>query len=331
MIKDNKQKIKLLQLNEMLRQESDPEHPLRTVVICDKLKALGITCDRRTLSKDIKVLREFGFDVKDKMIGHEKGYYVDRRGFSVAELKIMIDAIQAASFVTKDKTDDLVYRIAAMGGTRKGDILKSNIVCFNTRKHTNEEIYSNVEVLEKALQAKTQASFFYFDLNEKGERVYRKEKKRYVVEPMVLIFNEDNYYLMCFSSKFDGITNYRVDRMEDVQVEKEPVTAGAIIDDSDIAEYTSQAFKMYGGPVIDTTLEFDDKLLGVVENKFREDINVVRTGADKLVASVQVQESPVFLGWLFEFGKQMKILSPESLVKQYKDKLKNMIDKDTEG
>ncbi|MEF2675242.1 MAG: hypothetical protein U0M70_03285 [Eubacteriales bacterium] len=161
MIKDNKQKIKLLQLNEMLRQESDPEHPLRTVVICDKLKALGITCDRRTLSKDIKVLREFGFDVKEKMIGHEKGYYVDQRGFSVAELKIMIDAIQAASFVTKDKTDDLVYRIAAMGGTRKGDILKSNIVCFNTRKHTNEEIYSNVEVLEKALQAKTQASFFF--------------------------------------------------------------------------------------------------------------------------------------------------------------------------
>ncbi len=331
MIKDNKQKIKLLQLNEMLRQESDPEHPLRTVVICDKLKTFGISCDRRTLSKDIKVLREFGFDIKEKMIGHEKGYYVDQRGFSVAELKIMIDAIQAASFVTKDKTDDLVYRIATMGGTRKSDILKSNIVCFNTRKHTNEEIYSNVEVLEKALQEKTQASFYYFDLNEKGERVYRKEKKRYVVEPMALIFNEDNYYLMCFSSKYDGITNYRVDRMEDVQVEEEPVTPGAIIDDSDIAEYTKQAFKMYGGPVIDITLEFDDKLLGVVEDKFGEDVNVVRTGPDKLVASVQVQESPVFWGWLFQFGKQMKILSPESLVKQYKDRVKNMTDKDTEG
>lgn len=38
-----------------------------------------------------------------------------------------------------------------MGGTRKEDIVKSNIACFNARKHSNEEIYDNVEVLEEAL------------------------------------------------------------------------------------------------------------------------------------------------------------------------------------
>lgn len=323
-VKDNKQKIKLLQLIEILRQETDPDHPLKTVELCGKLKDLGISCDLKTMGRDIKVLRMFGYDIHEKMIGHEKGYFVDQRGFNVAELKIMIDAIQTASFVTKEQTDDLVYRIAAMGGTRKIDILKSNIVCFNTRKHTNAGIYENVEVLEKALQGKTQASFYYFDRNEKGERVYRKNKKRYVVEPMALIFHEDNYYLMCFSSKYNGITNYRVDRMEDVQVESEPVTENAIIDDSDIAEYTKQAFKMYGGPVIDVTLEFDDKLLGVVQDKFGEDVSVVRTDEHKLVASVQIQESPTFWGWLFQFGKQMRILTPATMVRQYKKKVKEL-------
>lgn len=326
MRKDNKQKIKLLQLHEMLHQESSPDHPLRTAVICQKLKDIGITCDRRTLSLDIKVLRSFGFDIKEVMIGHEKGYFVEKRSFSVAELKIMIDAIQAASFITKEKTDDLVKRIAAMGGTRQLEILKSNIVCFNTRKHTNEGIYSNVEVLEKALNAKTKASFYYFDKDEKGERIYRKNKKRYVVEPMALIFNEDNYYLMCFSTKYDGITNYRVDRMEDVRKEDEPVSPGAILDDSDIAEYTKQAFKMYGGPVIDVTLQFDDSLLGVVQDKFGEDVSIVRTGPDKLVSSVQVQESPVFWGWLFQFGEKMKILSPESMVKECREKVRKLGD-----
>ncbi len=136
---------------------------------------------------------------------------MDIRGFSVAELKIIIDAIQAATFVTKDKTNELVKRIAAIGGTHKVDILKSNIVCFNTHKHSNEGIYDNVEVLEEAIQEKKQASFYYFDKDEKGNRVYRKDKKRYVVEPMALISNEDNYYLMCVSSKYDAITNYRVD------------------------------------------------------------------------------------------------------------------------
>ncbi len=326
MVKDNCQKIKLLKIVEMLRQESDPEHPLKTVDICKKLTKMGITCDRRTLSKDIAVLRDYGYDIGAKMIGHEKGYYVDSRGFSVAELKIIIDAIQAAAFVTKDKTDDLVNRIAAMGGTRKKDILKSNIVCFNTRKHSNEGIYDNVEVLEEAIQGKKQASFYYFDKDEKGNRVYRKNKKRYVVEPMALIFHEDNYYLMCFSSKYDGITNYRVDRMEDVTVEDALVSDGAKMDDSDIARHTEQAFKMYGGPVSDVTIEFEDKLIGVVQDKFGEHVNIVRTAPDKCVASVQLQVSPTFWGWLFQFGKQMRILSPEKLVEEYHNKIKELAD-----
>lgn len=160
----------------MLRQESDPDHPLRTVVICKRLTKMGISCDRRTLSKDIWLLRDFGYEIGVKKIGHKKRYFIDDRRFSVAELNIMIDALQAATFVTKDKTEDLVNCIAAIGGTRKVDITKSNIVCFNTRKHSNEEIYENVEVLEEALQAKKKVSFYYFDKDEKGKRIYRKDK-----------------------------------------------------------------------------------------------------------------------------------------------------------
>jgi len=326
MVKDNCQKIKLLKLIEMLRQESDPDHPLRTVVICKKLTKMGISCDRRTLSKDIGLLRDFGYEIGSKMIGHEKGYYVDNRGFSVPELKIMIDAIQAATFVTKDKTEDLVNRIAAMGGTRKVDIINSNIVCFNTRKHSNEGIYDNVEVLEEALQAKKKASFYYFDRDEKGNRIYRKNKKRYEVEPMALIFHEDNYYLMCFSSKYDGITTYRVDRMEGVLVENEPVSSKAIMDDSDIAKYTEQAFKMYGGPVTDVTIEFEDGLMGAVQDKFGEHVHIVRTSPEKCVASVQLQVSPTFWGWIFQFGKKMKILSPEGLVDEFKNKASALVE-----
>lgn len=93
---------------------------------------MEISCNRRAFSKDIAVLRDF----------------------SVTEHKIMIDAIQVATLVTKDKSGELIGWIAVMGGTRKVDMLKSNIVYFNTRKHTNEEIYDNVEVLEKAIQGK---------------------------------------------------------------------------------------------------------------------------------------------------------------------------------
>lgn len=88
------QKMKLLFLMEMLRQDSDEAHPMTTKVICTRLAEKGISCDRRTLAKDIQVLNEQGYEVMSRMCGHEKDYYVDDRRFSVPELKILIDAVQ---------------------------------------------------------------------------------------------------------------------------------------------------------------------------------------------------------------------------------------------
>ena len=311
-------RLKLLKLVEMIRQDSSEDSPLCTNDIIEKADKMGIYVDRRTLSKEIEFLNESGYDIKSRIVGHQRGYYFEERDFSVPELKILIDAVQAASFITNSQTEEFIDKIASLGGSRRADILRENVVCFNTTKHTNEEIYTNVSELEKALIQRKQASFYYFDRNEDGQKVYRKEKKRYVVEPMALIFNDDNYYLMTWSSKYNGITNYRVDRMDTVAVEEEPVSEKAIMDDSDIAAFRQQAFKMYGGNTEDVVLEFNEKLIGVVHDKFGEDTKMIRTAQGKCVASVQVQVSPTFWGWLFQFVGEMRIISPDPLMEEYK-------------
>ena len=149
---NNWQKIKLLKLLEMLRQDTDEQHPLPTSEICSRLGAMSISCERRTLYKDIAVLNDQGFEVMWKWVGKEKGYYIEDRSFSVPELKIMIDAIQAARFITEKKTAELIDKIANLGGSHRADILKGNMVCFNTRKHSNESIYYNVGYLEDAIE-----------------------------------------------------------------------------------------------------------------------------------------------------------------------------------
>lgn len=232
---------------------------------------------------------------------------------SAGKVEIIIDALQAANFITREKTDELITKVAELNAEQKEHILSTSVVCFNKRKHSNEEIYMNVSVLEEALTQRLKASFVYFDRNENGERIYRKDRQRYVVEPMALIFNEDNYYLMCFSSKYDSITNYRIDRMDEVKIERESVSDKAIIPDEDFAEYTKQVFKMYNCPSTDITIEFNDSLIGVIQDKFGEDTKIVRTSKDRCVASIKVQVSPVFWGWIFQFVGEMSIVSPEQL------------------
>lgn len=320
MSQENCQKIKLLKLMELLRQETDEAHPLSTKEICARLEHMGISCERRTLSKDITLLNEQGFEVMWTWVGKEKGYYVEDRSFSVPELKILIDAVQASSFITQKKTTELVAKIAELAGSHRADILTRNMVCFNTRKHSNEKIYYSVGYLEDALTQRKKVRFRYFDLNEKGEKVYRKDGAFYTAEPVTLVFNEDNYYLMVYSEKYDKTVNYRVDRMDAVELLDEEISEKALSLRGGIGDYTEQAFKMYSGETTDITIRFQNNLIGVVYDKFGEDTRMVRLDANTCVATVTVQVSPTFWGWIFQFGTQMQITSPDHMIAEYQSK-----------
>lgn len=312
MARDNHRKIKILKLLEILRQKTDELHPMTTNQLVTELGAMEIPCDRRTLSQDIATLNEAGYEVMSAMVGHEKGYYVADRRFSIPELKILLDAIHAAAFITEKKSEELIGKVADLAGTYRAEVLRRNMVCFNTRKHSNEHIYYTVDVLEEAILTNRKVIFRYFDLNEKRERVYRKEGHHYVVEPVALVYNEDNYYLMVYSARHDNTGTYRIDRMDAVELIDEPICDKAISLRSTMDEHTEQTFKMFAGPVEDIVLQFPSKLIGPVYDKFGEDTQMMRSG-ENIIATVKVQVSPTFYGWVSQFGEEMKILSPEKV------------------
>lgn len=321
----NPQKIKLLKLYEILRQHTDEDRPLSTNQLCAMLDTEGITCDRRTLSEDIDTLNANGFEVLHRRTRYAKLYYIVDRQFDLAEVKILIDAIQAASFITKQKTNALTDKVASLAGSYKAAALKGNLITFNTRKHANEAIYYTVDSLENALQQKCRASFRYFDLNEHGERVYRKEGERYLVNPIGLVYHEDNYYLVTYHEVDEATVNYRVDRMADVQVEDEPVVEHAIVLSSELGAYTERIFKMFNGPQATVELQFDRKLIDAVHDKFGESVEIIVCKRGFCKATVQVLVSPVFFGWCFQFGKSMKILSPASVAEEMRARVKQIM------
>lgn len=164
---------------------------------------------------------------------------------------------------------------------------------------------------------KKQVSFYYFDLDEKLNRIYRKEKKRYITDPMALVYSEDNYYLVSYSKKYQGTTNYRIDRMDTVEVEETDICEEAIIKKKRTQSYTEQVFKMYNGEAETITLELEPNLLGVMYDKFGENLEIRHTDGGRLLIKVVVQISPPFWGWLMQFGGRMKIVRPEGLKPEF--------------
>lgn len=324
------QKFKLLKLYELLKQETDEDHPISRIELCRRLNEMGISSNVRTLSIDIEDLVANGFEVISFKRGRDRYFYVPEQEMSIPELKIIIDALQAASFVTEKKTAELVEKVAAIGGSHKAELLKSNMVRFNQRKHTNEAIFYSVDSIEDAIARRKKIAFNYFHLNEKAERVYvltdSGDRKRYYVEPVALIFNEDNYYLMAYSSKHpESTANYRVDRMDRVEVVEESVLSEEALAKIDgVAAYTEEVFKMFGGEREDVILRFDKQLIGPVFDKFGEDTPMKLIDENTCEAAVRVQVSPTFFGWLAQFGNQMKVLEPEHVVEQFMKHVKTI-------
>ena len=299
---------------------------------------MGISSNVRTLSLDIEVMQDNGFEIMSYLKDKEKFYYVPEHELTVPEIKILIDAVQAASFVTEKKTAELVEKVAALGGSHQAELLKENMVCFNTRKHTNESILYTVDGIEDAIIRRKKIAFNYFHLNEKAERVFvttgTGEKKRYYVEPVALIFNEDNYYLMAYSNRHPERTaSYRVDRMDHLEVVEESVLSDEAIAKIDgVAEFTEQAFKMFSGDLEDVVLQFDKSLIGPVFDKFGESTAMMPINDTTCAATVHVQVSPTFYGWLAQFADKMRILSPDHLIYEFRNHIEMILaEKTIEG
>lgn len=327
MSNDNCQKVKLLKLMELLRQETDENHPITTSEICRRLGEMGISCERRTVGKDMKVLREQGFEVMSELKGHENSYWISDRSFELPELKILMDAVQAALFIPEKKSEELVAKIAALGGSHQAELLQGNIIRFNTRKHSNQAIYYNVQAIEEAIQQKKKLSFRYFDLDENLEKVYRMEGGRYHAEPVSLIYEDNNYYMLSYSRKYVKTINYRVDRMDQVHVEDDPISDEAVQMISRAGALVEEGFRMYQGETKAITLQFHDRLIGLLYDKYGEDLHIRRIDEHTCEAQVNAQLSPPFWGWLFMLSRDLKLTGPEELAEEYKTRLEEALNK----
>lgn len=325
MSKDNARKIRLLKIWDILCSETDESHPMQSTTLLKRLESDGIDCDRRTLYGDIEVLNDYGYEVMSAR-GSKNEYWVSERKFDVPEVQILMDAVQAAGFITEEKTGELVDKIAGLAGKHKGDVLKQNIVAFGTVKSKNEKIYYLVNEIATAINEKKKIRYRYFDYDENHKRIYRKNRadgteKQYTVSPLATVFANDNYYLFCRDDKHSKVSRYRVDRMDGVRVLDERIAQDGKAEELDLSKLKSQVFCMYGGDKERVCLEADKALLDVIFDKFGDNI-YDRTATETAVRfAVDVEISPTFLAWCCAFGDQLKVLAPQSTVRTVRDYL----------
>ena len=309
-------KSKYLKLWDILRQETDEQHPMSTPDLIARLEACGISCDRRTLYRNIEELNENGYEILVKK-GKSNGYYVEDRSFDIPEIQILMDAVQAASFITDKKTPILIDKIAQLAGSQRAEVLKSNIVQFGTVKGSNESIYYSVNEISQAIIEKRKIGFYYFDFDIHHKRKYRmrtsnpNQQRWYIVNPVATVFHDDKYYLFCYNDYHGNIVQYRVDRMEQVKMLDDEITPSKEASDFDLSKHQRSLVGMYRGKVERVHFIGEKGIVDAVFDKFGESVKIYEHDADTISFTVDVQVSSPFLAWVIGFGESLKVTSPE--------------------
>ena len=316
MAKSAGQKLKLLYILKLLTENSDENHPVSTADIISYLESNGIHSERKSIYDDIEKLCDFGYDIIQVQSRLGGGYYMAGREFELAELKLLVDAVQSSRFITTRKSRSLIKKLERMAGKYDAGKLQRQVYVAGRIKTENESIYYNIDNIHRAIQENKQIEFQYLDWNLKKELVPRVGGRKQV-SPWALIWREENYYLAAYDS-VDGIMkHYRVDKMGQVRVLKEAREGMEQFAKVDPAVYTNQTFGMFSGTEEIVTLQFPNRLVGVVLDRFGREADI-RPMTDRVFQiRVKVAVSGQFFGWLAGIGREAVVVSPAEVKEQY--------------
>ena len=318
--------LKILYLMQILLEETDAAHPMNATQLCERMQSrYEYSYNRKTIYTDIERLKTFGMKIAQTK-GSSFGYYVEKRDFDLAELKLLVDAVQSSKFITKEKSEDLIRKLARQTSNENAKQLQRQVFIYNRIKADNDAIYSNVDSIHEAIQENRQIRFKYCEWTVRKKLVQKKGGAEYVVSPWALTWDDANYYLVGFDAAAGKIKHYRVDKMQEIHVARERRLGKESFRDFDLAAFSRKTFGMYGGEDRKIILEGENHLVGVVIDRFGTDVMIHPHKESLFYATVTVTVSSQFFGWLAGIGKGIRISWPEDVREEYRQYLQKIMD-----
>lgn len=310
-------KIKLLVLWDILCKNTDENHAMNSDEIREELAKRGISVMRKVVATDIAALNKYGYEV----LSYKKKYYyyyVVSRPLETAEVVMLADVIKASKLTSTQK-NIMIEKLSGTLCSHQAENLSKHIISLDKSRKGSSSLIYNVDAIERAINGDKQISFLYYDYNEKHKKAYRKDGARYYVNPVIMVWNKDNYYLLCFSNGHSDIVTYRLDKMENVKVEETDREPHQEYELFNTEEYRKQVFSMFGGELQNVRLQFKKNILSDMFDKFGDDIRIRKADEDTFSVDVNVQVSKTFFAWIVGSQGKVKIKSPRKVVDEFNE------------
>jgi predicted DNA-binding transcriptional regulator YafY len=347
-----------------LYRHTDEEHRLSQEEILDKLiLEYDMKVDRKSITRNLLDLEifldgtgyELGYDVTIRNIAVRseggKSYVCDSetgercfekqeklsnfyliRPFEDSELRLLIDAIMFSMNITDKHRKELVRKICKLSNKNFKSRVK-HIACINSGISNNQQIFTNIELIDEAINTNRKIKFNYIDYGTDKKAYLRKNKygevRTYKINPYQMAAKEGKYYLICNFDGLANVSNYRIDRIKNIEILDEQVKPFSELNESngwrlDLNEYMKEHIYMYSSANEQVTFRIVRAMISDVVEIFGGDIRFM----DETDTHVTVV-AKVNLRAMFQFAKNyapdVEVLKPESLRNEVKEELKKAL------
>lgn len=325
MSKSENQKKKILLLIDYFKRNTDENHSVTMEQILDYLSQNGVDAERKSIYDDIAVLRDYGFDIISERKHRNTYYSLIDRDFELSQVKILVDAVNSFKFTSEKNSKEIVSKLGNLVSRYQSSALNRQTLVADRVKSNNKTIFFNIDQIHIAIAENSKISFNYFEWDFTKKKVYKHDKKTYIVSPFRMVLSDGNYYLIAVENKL--VKHFRVDKMENVNLIDQKREGSEYIEEKNVEDYSQGVFGMFGNNFTKVDLLFSNKMANVVIDRFGQGIIMTKVDSEHFKITQRIAISDQFYGWVFALGDNVKILNPPEIAKEYQDKLikiKNM-------
>ena len=242
------------------------------------------------------------------------------RAFELAEVKLLVDAIQSSKFITQTKSRNLITKMKSFVSQYQGSTLQRQVIIDDRVKSMNESVFYNVDEVYTAINENKKIRFKYYKWDINKKLIARKGGDWFELSPWGLTWADENYYMIAYDEWDGNVKTYRVDKMMRISILDEKREGQKEFKAFDMSKLSKTTFGMYGGHKKRVEIQFENSMCGVFLDRFgKEDINFKPIGENWSEFSVEVSVSQHFFGWLFGMGPKVRLVGPDDVVEELKE------------
>ncbi len=290
----------------ILEEYSDENHILTQKNIISKMETcFNRKIERRAIYAALDELEDFGYEIS-RYEDNGVGYYLMERKFSLAEIRLLIDAIYSCPYISQKQTEELLKKLRGFLSEHDRKGFNYTNIITSDKKSPNAEVFLNIEILDQAINSHKQISFTYMDYDYSKKLVAKREKP-YIVNPYSMICKDSHYYLVLIYQGQTTPSFYRIDMMKNIKILDTPVEISKRNAKLDSVKKVVYA---HSGEPQRCQLKCDKKALRYVIEEFGNDTNIMEKPDGSFEASfIAAPEGLVY--WALQFSDCVEVVSPK--------------------